>query len=172
MTSSSQERTSLWPVLQMSRPCSNILGRSSLYPLYSYIIDHGVVYLCICERNYPRKLAFTYLDDLSKEFFMSYGNEIDRPGLRPYAFARFGTSNTFFAASHCVVWATTLFVLTKALLCLDRYVHAKHKAIVSGYQDTVEPDKVARGSTGCDQDHDQEHGGSVIQVQGSIVGYM
>lgn len=62
--------------------------------LNSYIIDHGVVYLCICERNYPRKLAFTYLDDLSKEFFMSYGNEIDRPGLRPYAFARFG-KNTF-----------------------------------------------------------------------------
>ena len=56
----------------------------------SYIIDHGVVYLCICERNYPRKLAFTYLDDLAKEFFISYGNEMDRPGLRPYAFVKFG----------------------------------------------------------------------------------
>ncbi|KAF9386531.1 SNAP receptor [Podila verticillata] len=59
--------------------------------VFHYIIDHGVVHLCICERNYPRKLAFTYLDDLSKEFFMSYGNEIDRPGLRPYAFVKFDT---------------------------------------------------------------------------------
>ncbi|KAG0053227.1 SNAP receptor [Gryganskiella cystojenkinii] len=59
--------------------------------VFHYIIDHGVVYLCICERNYPRKLAFTYLDDLAKEFFISYGNEMDRPGLRPYAFVKFDT---------------------------------------------------------------------------------
>ncbi|KAG0236570.1 SNAP receptor [Actinomortierella wolfii] len=59
--------------------------------VFHYIIDHGIVYLCICERNYPRKLAFSYLEDLSKEFFISYGNEFDRPGLRPYAFVKFDT---------------------------------------------------------------------------------
>ncbi|CAO3644314.1 unnamed protein product [Cunninghamella echinulata] len=51
----------------------------------------SVCYLCICDRSYPRKLAFSYLEELSKEFNVSYGNEVDKPGLRPYAFVKFDT---------------------------------------------------------------------------------
>lgn len=56
----------------------------------SYIIEGSVCYLCICDQSYPRKLAFSYLEELAKEFNMSYGNEVDKPGLRPYAFVKFG----------------------------------------------------------------------------------
>ncbi|KAL1916103.1 uncharacterized protein VTP21DRAFT_6107 [Calcarisporiella thermophila] len=58
---------------------------------FHYIIENGVCYLCICEKSYPRKLAFSYLEELAKEFFMSYGNEVEKPGLRPYAFVKFDT---------------------------------------------------------------------------------
>ncbi|KAJ2776587.1 SNAP receptor [Coemansia javaensis] len=56
-----------------------------------YLVDQGVCYLCICERGFPRKLAFSYLDELSREFYMSYGGEVEKGSLRPYAFIKFDT---------------------------------------------------------------------------------
>lgn len=47
------------------------------------------IYMCICDSSYPRKLAFSYLDELSKEFQRSYGDKIDS-AQRPYAFMGFG----------------------------------------------------------------------------------
>lgn len=55
----------------------------------SYLIADNVVYLTIADKSYPRKLAFTYLDELAKEFNVSYGPKVD--GVRkPYAFVGFG----------------------------------------------------------------------------------
>ncbi|KAH8652443.1 Longin-like domain-containing protein [Xylariales sp. PMI_506] len=57
-----------------------------------YLLVGDVVYLCICERSYPRKLAFTYLSDISAEFANSYPAEkVLSPTLRPYAFMEFDT---------------------------------------------------------------------------------
>ncbi|KAJ2724244.1 SNAP receptor [Coemansia sp. Benny D115] len=56
-----------------------------------YLLDQGVCYLCICDKSFPRKLAFSYLDELAKEFYMSYGSEIEKTTLRPYAFIKFDT---------------------------------------------------------------------------------
>ncbi|KAJ2161493.1 SNAP receptor [Coemansia sp. RSA 552] len=56
-----------------------------------YLLDRGVCYLCICDKSFPRKLAFSYLDELAKEFFMSYGDEVEKANLRPYAFIKFDT---------------------------------------------------------------------------------
>jgi hypothetical protein len=39
---------------------------------HSYLILNGIVYLTIADKSYPRKLAFSYLDELSKEFERSY----------------------------------------------------------------------------------------------------
>ncbi|KAI7864773.1 Longin-like domain-containing protein [Spinellus fusiger] len=58
---------------------------------FHYIIEGSVCYLCICDKSYPRKLAFSYLEELAKEFNMSYGNEVEKMGLRPYAFVKFDT---------------------------------------------------------------------------------
>ncbi|CAG8747442.1 8668_t:CDS:2, partial [Ambispora leptoticha] len=43
------------------------------------------------DRSYPRQLAFSYLDELAKEFYTLYGNEIEKKNLRPYAFVKFDT---------------------------------------------------------------------------------
>jgi hypothetical protein len=45
--------------------------------------------MCICDSSYPRKLAFSYLDELSKEFQRSYEGKIEGV-TRPYAFMGFG----------------------------------------------------------------------------------
>ena len=48
-----------------------------------------MVYLVISDKAYPRKLAFSYLDELSKEFATSYGAKVETVR-KPYAFVGFG----------------------------------------------------------------------------------
>ncbi|KAL1974237.1 hypothetical protein VTN31DRAFT_5797 [Thermomyces dupontii] len=64
---------------------------SGQYSLH-YIIKDDICFLCICDRSYPRKLAFTYLADLATEFTTTYSPaQYHSPNLRPYAFVEFDT---------------------------------------------------------------------------------
>ncbi|CAG8649537.1 3033_t:CDS:2 [Cetraspora pellucida] len=56
---------------------------------FHYLIQNGVCYMTICDRSYPRQFAFSYLEELSKEFLMSYGNE-PFEALRIYVIYVFG----------------------------------------------------------------------------------
>ncbi|KAG9011556.1 SNAP receptor [Tulasnella sp. JGI-2019a] len=60
---------------------------SGTYTLH-YLIANNVVYLTIAEKSYPRKLAFSYLDELSKEFEITYGPKVET-ARKPYAFVGF-----------------------------------------------------------------------------------
>ncbi|EKM59472.1 uncharacterized protein PHACADRAFT_249993 [Phanerochaete carnosa HHB-10118-sp] len=66
--------------------CSIESGQYTLH----YLIADNVVYLVIADKSYPRKLAFSYLDELSKEFAVSYGAKVDTVR-KPYAFVGFDT---------------------------------------------------------------------------------
>lgn len=55
------------------------------------MISDSICYLTITDKSYPRKLAFSYLEELAKEFNTSYGQEAQKPNLRPYAFVQFDT---------------------------------------------------------------------------------
>ena len=66
----------------------------------SYLIVEKVIYMCICDSSYPRKLAFSYLDELSKEFQRSYEGKIETV-TRPYAFMGFGRSCDSGVCSNC-----------------------------------------------------------------------
>lgn len=61
----------------------------------SYLIVDNVVYLTIADKSYPRKLAFSYLDELSKEFATSYGPRVETVR-KPYAFVGFGTLHSHY----------------------------------------------------------------------------
>lgn len=68
--------------------------RISTYPrrTASYLISDSICFLCICDRSYPRKLAFTYLSDLATEFTTNYASSTYlSPTCRPYAFVEFDT---------------------------------------------------------------------------------
>ena len=57
--------------------------------LNSYIIEGSVCYLTLCDRAYPKKLAYQYLEDLQREFEKVNRGSIETVG-RPYAFIKFG----------------------------------------------------------------------------------
>jgi len=60
--------------------------------VYHYLLQDSLVFLCICDRSYPRKLAFTYLADLQSEFITLYpATEYLSASCRPYAFVKFDT---------------------------------------------------------------------------------
>ncbi|KAI4679339.1 uncharacterized protein J4E84_008367 [Alternaria hordeiaustralica] len=57
---------------------------------FHYIIEGDLCFLCICDRSYPRKLAFTYLSDLQREFTTTYQpQQYLSPTCRPYEFVGF-----------------------------------------------------------------------------------
>ncbi|CCE63737.1 hypothetical protein TPHA_0F02570 [Tetrapisispora phaffii CBS 4417] len=55
----------------------------------NYIKNGVVIYFVIVEKNYPRNLAFSYLNDIQQEFQHSYINDVTKPNIRPYAFVKF-----------------------------------------------------------------------------------
>ncbi|SPO00708.1 related to synaptobrevin SEC22 [Cephalotrichum gorgonifer] len=66
-----------------------------------YMIDSDVVFLCISERSYPRKLAFTYLSDLAREFLTTHpATALHSMSLRPYAYMDFDTFITRTKATY------------------------------------------------------------------------
>jgi vesicle transport protein SEC22 len=71
-----------------SEPRASI--ESGAYTIH-YLLDHeaNIIYLTICDHSYPAKLAFSYLDEISKEFSKSYGAEVNKPNLRPFSFVKF-----------------------------------------------------------------------------------
>lgn len=74
-------------------PCSTFTCYTCHVPIsasiYSYLLADNVVYLVFTDKSYPRKLAFSYLDEISKEFATSYGAKVDSVR-KPYAFVGFG----------------------------------------------------------------------------------
>jgi len=56
----------------------------------SYIIEHGVCILALCEPSYPPRLAYSYLDNLQSVFNDQYGQDVYK-AKRPYHFIEFGT---------------------------------------------------------------------------------
>jgi vesicle transport protein SEC22 len=70
------------------------ISRETLIDIFncSYVIQDSICFLCICDKSYPRKLAFTYLSDLATEFTTTYSStQYLSPTLRPYAFVEFDT---------------------------------------------------------------------------------
>ncbi len=63
-----------------------------ILPTRSYLIQDQLCFLTICDKSYPRKLAFTYLSDLATEFTTTYSSsQYLSPNCRPYAFVEFDT---------------------------------------------------------------------------------
>ncbi|VDD87939.1 unnamed protein product [Enterobius vermicularis] len=55
---------------------------------FHYIIKGAICALCLCEKSFPRKSAFAYLEEVANEFNGQYGNKVDSV-TRPYHFIEF-----------------------------------------------------------------------------------
>ncbi|KAK2584137.1 hypothetical protein KPH14_006571 [Odynerus spinipes] len=58
--------------------------------LFHYLIENDVCYLVLCERNYSKRIAYSYLEDIAQEFYSQYGKRVNTVA-RPYAFIEFDT---------------------------------------------------------------------------------
>ncbi|KAM6585426.1 hypothetical protein CsatB_012428 [Cannabis sativa] len=59
--------------------------------IFHYITEGRVCYLTMCDRAYPKKLAYQYLEDLKNEFERVNGVGQIETAARPYAFIKFDT---------------------------------------------------------------------------------
>ena len=104
----------------LQQPCSTTMCAQRCVAPCSYLIADNVVYLTIAEKSYPRKLAFSYLDELSKEFSTSYGPKVETVR-KPYAFVGFGQSLQQTVYGVLIYWVAY------------RYVHVQDCQTVSGH---------------------------------------
>ncbi|XP_011302405.1 vesicle-trafficking protein SEC22b-B [Fopius arisanus] len=58
--------------------------------LFHYLIENDVCYLVLCERNWSKRLAYSYLEDIAQEFHSQYGKRVNTV-TRPYTFIEFDT---------------------------------------------------------------------------------
>ncbi|VDO93698.1 unnamed protein product [Soboliphyme baturini] len=56
--------------------------------MFNYLIQNDVVFLCLCEKKFPAKSAFLYIEELAHEFLSQYGNRVTTV-TRPYHFIEF-----------------------------------------------------------------------------------
>lgn len=56
--------------------------------LFHYLIEYDVCYLVLCEKNYSKRLAYSYLEDIAQEFHSQYGKRVNTV-TRPYSFIEF-----------------------------------------------------------------------------------
>jgi len=74
----------------LSRKSQNKMYIEAGVYFFAYLIENDVCYLTLAEKTYPKKLAFSFLEELQKEFDTSYGEEVPQ-AKRPYAFIKFDT---------------------------------------------------------------------------------
>ncbi|XP_053987567.1 vesicle-trafficking protein SEC22b-B [Hylaeus anthracinus] len=58
--------------------------------LFHYLIENEVCYLVLCEKNYSKRVAYSYLEDIAQEFHSLYGRRVNTV-TRPYSFIEFNT---------------------------------------------------------------------------------
>lgn len=109
--------------------------------LLSYIIEGRVCYLTMCDRAYPKKLAFQYLEDLKNEFERTYGNQIETAA-RPYAFIKFGESFHYLSLNIILLISITSFFESKSCLVFARHIYTEDKKIVPRHKNSTEYFKV------------------------------
>lgn len=57
---------------------------------FSFTSALGVGYMMVCTASYPNVLAFCFLDELQKEFLVTYESKRIGSAVRPYSFIEFG----------------------------------------------------------------------------------
>ena len=63
--------------------------------MFSYSIDNGICYLVMTDKSFPKRSAFSYLEDIQVEFFTQYGGRVPT-AMRPYCFIEFGKYSFLF----------------------------------------------------------------------------
>ena len=63
-----------------------------LFLPFSFIKAVGVCFLAVCEGSYPAVLVFCFLEELQREFMITFQSHDVQRAKRPYSFIEFGKS--------------------------------------------------------------------------------
>lgn len=66
---------------------------------FSYLIERDVCYLVLCEKNFSKRSAFSFLEDIAAEFNRLYGRQVSTVS-RPYTLIEFGNSLLFYLSKY------------------------------------------------------------------------
>ncbi|XP_014669564.1 PREDICTED: vesicle-trafficking protein SEC22b-like isoform X2 [Priapulus caudatus] len=58
--------------------------------VFHYVMNAGVCFLVLCDQNFSKRVAFSYLEDLRNEFDQQHGSKVQSVA-RPYSFIEFDT---------------------------------------------------------------------------------
>lgn len=130
----------------------------------SYLIEGRVCYLTMCDRAYPKKLAFQYLEDLRNEFERVNGSQIETAA-RPYAFIKFGrylityllstfALSAIFYSYDCSHFLLVLNFLFFLFHFFKRHIYTENKEIVPGHSYSAQYCKVERWTLWSPSDND------------------
>jgi vesicle transport protein SEC22 len=86
----------LFQTMSRTSEQSGLVTTGNFY--FLYLIDNDVCYLTFCDQSYPKKLAYSFLEELKKEFDIQHSGEIAGTK-RPYAFEKFGSWSLFILPS-------------------------------------------------------------------------
>ena len=57
---------------------------------FSFVKAIGVCFMTVCESSYPSVLAFSFLDEIQREFTTNFQSQDVQRVIRPYSFIEFG----------------------------------------------------------------------------------
>lgn len=57
--------------------------------VFHYLLDNRICYLCLCEKTFSKRLAFSFLEDIAIKFQVDYGQRLYTAN-RAYSFIEFG----------------------------------------------------------------------------------
>jgi len=85
--------------------------------------------LCLCEQNFPRKMAFSFLEDIANEFLNQNGTRVDTV-VRPFHFLEFDSY---------IQQAKRNYVDTKryAMTTVNSELHDVTRIMVSNIEDVI-----------------------------------
>lgn len=75
-----------------------------VFVCFSFTSSLGVGYLMVCTASYPNVLAFCFLDELQKEFIVTYDTKRIESAMRPYSFIEFGESVELCVSAETTMW--------------------------------------------------------------------
>ena len=57
---------------------------------FSFVKALGVCFMAVCERTYPAILVFSFLEELQREFMVTFQSHVVGQAKRPYSLIEFG----------------------------------------------------------------------------------
>lgn len=104
----------------------------------SYLIEHDICYLVLCEKTYSKRLAYSYLDDIAQEFHSQYGKRVNAV-TRPYTFIEF---------DNYIQKAKKMFTDSRArrnLSAINNQLHDVQRIMVQNIDDVLQRGTVLSG---------------------------